>query len=305
MKVVIGYDGSASAREAMEDLRFAGLPRTLEARVLSVADVWLPPAGDPAGVPVPAPVARARALARQAVEQARQLAEEGCALLRNHFPEWQCEAEARADSPAWGVIKLALEWKADLIVVGSHGKSLVGRLLLGSVSQKVVTEAPCSVRIGRPRPEPTRPTLRLLLAFDGSPDASLALDTIVQRTWPTGTEVHVVAVLEPRNLTDLAAEESPLHQWVRPDDTEARQAFQRMLETADQRLRQVGLAVSSALLEGDPKRCLIEEEQRIQADCVFVGARGLNFLERFLLGSVSAAVAARARCSVEIVRPHH
>ena len=46
-----------------------------------------------------------------------------------------------SESPAWAVIRKADEWKADLVVVGSHGRSAFGRLILGSVSQKVVTEA--------------------------------------------------------------------------------------------------------------------------------------------------------------------
>jgi nucleotide-binding universal stress UspA family protein len=48
---------------------------------------------------------------------------------------------------------------------------------------------------------------------------------------------------------------------------------------------------------------LVEEAEGWGADCVFVGATGLRGAERLLMGSVSAAVAARAHCSVEIVRP--
>jgi len=68
-------------------------------------------------------------------------------------------------------------------------------------------------------------------------------------------------------------------------------------------LRTRGLTVSSVIKEGDPKHVLLDEAERWGADCIFVGARGLSRVERFLLGSVSAAVAARAHCSVEIVRP--
>ena len=45
------------------------------------------------------------------------------------------------------------------------------------------------------------------------------------------------------------------------------------------------------------------EAEKWGADCIFVGARGLNGLERLLLGSVSTAVASYAHCSVEVVRP--
>ena len=67
-------------------------------------------------------------------------------------------------------------------------------------------------------------------------------------------------------------------------------------------LREAGLAAEPFVVEGDPKRVLLHEAERWGADCIFVGAKGHSRRERFLLGSVSAAVAARARCSVEIVR---
>jgi len=56
-------------------------------------------------------------------------------------------------------------------------------------------------------------------------------------------------------------------------------------------------------MSGDPKRVLVEESKRWGADCIFVGSMGFsNRVERFLIGSVSSAVAARAHCSVEVVR---
>jgi nucleotide-binding universal stress UspA family protein len=47
---------------------------------------------------------------------------------------------------------------------------------------------------------------------------------------------------------------------------------------------------------------LITEAEDWDADCIFVGAKGMRGIERLLIGSVSAAVAARAHCSVEVVR---
>jgi nucleotide-binding universal stress UspA family protein len=58
------------------------------------------------------------------------------------------------------------------------------------------------------------------------------------------------------------------------------------------------------LKEEEPKRLLLGEAESWGADCIFVGARGMGRVERFMLGSVSSAVAARAQCSVEIVRDH-
>ena len=54
--------------------------------------------------------------------------------------------------------------------------------------------------------------------------------------------------------------------------------------------------------EEDPKSFLVRRADLIEAECIFIGAKGHRFSERFLLGSVSSAIAARARCSVEVIR---
>jgi hypothetical protein len=75
-----------------------------------------------------------------------------------------------------------------------------------------------------------------------------------------------------------------------------------MVEGSTEMLRATGLTVLSVITDGDPKQLLPEEAEHWKADCIFVGARGLRRIERFLLGSVSAAVAAQAHCSVEVIR---
>jgi nucleotide-binding universal stress UspA family protein len=70
-------------------------------------------------------------------------------------------------------------------------------------------------------------------------------------------------------------------------------------------LRLSGLRVDEPIVrDGDPKHLLLEEANAWGADCIFVGARGLSRMQRVLLGSVSGAVAARAECSVEVIRPN-
>jgi nucleotide-binding universal stress UspA family protein len=54
--------------------------------------------------------------------------------------------------------------------------------------------------------------------------------------------------------------------------------------------------------EGDPKRILLYQAEAWDAGCIFIGARGLNHGNRWLLGSATSAVASRAHCSVEIMR---
>ena len=75
-----------------------------------------------------------------------------------------------------------------------------------------------------------------------------------------------------------------------------------MVDGAAEKLGSAGLKVSIVVKEQEPKALLCGEAKDLMADSIFVGARGMGRLERFLIGSVSLGVAARAHCSVEVVR---
>jgi nucleotide-binding universal stress UspA family protein len=75
-----------------------------------------------------------------------------------------------------------------------------------------------------------------------------------------------------------------------------------MQQSAAALLKPAGITVSSKIDNAEPKRLLVSEAAGWDADCIFVGATGHTFLDRLLLGSVAAAVVARAHCSVEVIR---
>ena len=100
----------------------------------------------------PAGIKRAHERAERKLKEAESNAKQASQTIIGSFPEWQVSHEARAESPAWALIMKAGEWKSDLVIVGAHGHSVFGgRLILGSVSQRVLYEAGCSVRIARER----------------------------------------------------------------------------------------------------------------------------------------------------------
>jgi nucleotide-binding universal stress UspA family protein len=77
--------------------------------------------------------------------------------------------------------------------------------------------------------------------------------------------------------------------------------LREILKAQCEKLRNVGLKASMTIEEGDPKQILLQYADQWKADCIFVGARGLTAIDRFLLGSVSTAISARAHCSVEVI----
>jgi nucleotide-binding universal stress UspA family protein len=293
MKILIAYDGSACAESAIDDLKQAGLPRRAEAIVLTIAEELIPAPTSIGGV--------ATAFAKDLLEEQKEslaLAERARARIQAIFPGWDIRAEVSFGSPGSEIIARADEWLTDLIVVGSHGRTALGRKLFGSVSQKVVNEAGCSVRLARGRIVELDMPARIVVGVDGSEGADAAVEEIASRSWPVGSEVRIVnsamtipPALEPGLTVHLAERLAR--------ETEG---VNKKVESAAGRLRSAGLKVSTVVKEQEPKELLCREAGRFRADCIFVGARGMGRLARFLLGSVSSGVAARAHCSVEVVR---
>jgi nucleotide-binding universal stress UspA family protein len=296
MKILIAYDGSECADAALIDLQRAGLPDEVEALILSAVDVFIPPKPDVKDLDepfvnyVPHGVKIARKRAREAFEESKIIAAQAGGKVQKMFPEWTVTNEAQPDPPHWAIIAKAREWKPDLTVVGSHGRSALGRLILGSVSQKVLYETECSVRIARGKSEksPDDP-VRLVLGVDGSPDSDAMLDVVASRNWKQGTDVKIITAVES------------FHQYAVEADVQLSRV--RDIQTvAVEKLSAAGLIVSMMITEEDPKYFLVRQAELWEADCIFLGAKGHRFLERLLIGSVSSSVAARAHCSVEVVR---
>ena len=209
--------------------------------------------------------------------------------------------------PGQALLNRAREWQADLIVVGSHGHSALGRLVLGSVSQKVLTESPTSVHIGRLNPGTGKSGERILIGVDGSEGALAAVRAVANRRWTEGSEIRVV-------VADDVLRASPIWLWIPPvkefvnevradEHSQAEQFAIAAVKELRDGLGNRNITVSSLVHTGDPKHVLVDHAQEFGADCIYTGATGFsNRFERVILGSVSAAVAARATCSVEVVR---
>lgn len=303
VKLLIGYDGSSDADAAIEDLVHAGLPDDVEALLVSVWDS-----------PTVAPFASHDVIERAVVgdrlmsivNQANlQLSEETKRLnelivnaderLRSDFPSWQVRVVILVGTPAVELVKKAKKWHADLIVVGSQGRSAIGRLILGSVSLKVATEARCSVRIGRHTTKKIHGTpLKILIGLNCSASAEKAVRKVLKRAWPAGTELRIVAVddgVSTITTNRLSASSKPVRNSAIMEDK-----FVKLAESK-------GLSISAGIIEGDPQRILIAEAREWKADCIVVGSRTVkNSPWGLFESSVSSGIAANARCSVEIIR---
>jgi nucleotide-binding universal stress UspA family protein len=310
-KVLFAYDGSTSANDALEDLKRAGLPSELDMLVVSVAEEWAfeihdseqekEEGGDELTID------RSVVLSRHAKEvlgRSRIFAEHAARAIRKSFPTWTIDTRVYPDSPAWGVLHAAEQWGPDLIILGSHGRSALGRFFLGSVSLKVLSEARSSVRIARHHDCVEGSPVRFLVGLDGTPDSDAAVDEIAARTWPVGSSIKVLSAISPIGVFVYPPFAVDVTQWTEVQESVAKQweHMEKVTNTAAMKLRNAGLLVDTTVHDGKPADLILDTATEIGADTIFLGARGHRFMERFLLGSVSSAVAARASCSVEVVR---
>ena len=135
---------------------------------------------------------------------------------------------------------------------------------------------------------------RVLLATDGSPDATLAAQSAVELCERTGSELHVVHVGEYLPTFYAQTEEEP---------TELRHIAQRLLDEQTERLRAAGGQVAQAhLLLGRPAEQIVNLSEELGVGVIVIGSRGLSALRRVLLGSVSESVVRHAHCPVFVVR---
>jgi nucleotide-binding universal stress UspA family protein len=213
---------------------------------------------------------------------------------------WTPHSLLREGHAAHEIVEAAGELSADLIAMGSCGLGSVKRFLLGSVSEKVMAYAPCSVLIAR-QPQDRGPedtALRLLLAFDGSPTAAAAVEMI--SSLPLQAHAHILVTTVMELLTYYRMD---IIQTTSPSWQAKQQAAQADLDQAAQMLRQATPNVRAELREGkDTSQEILDAADAFNADLIVMGHKGKSGLERFLLGSVATRVVHHAPCSVWIVR---
>ena len=146
MKILIAIDGSAFSKPALKAANdIVGTRPDVEFKILTAYEAPAPVAAAPF---VPMPV-----YTQEIVDglrcQAESIAGDAENQLRKLFPNSRISKCVVMDEPGSAIVSKAMTWRPDLIIVGSHGHGMIGRVLLGSVSDHVVHHAPCSVVVAK------------------------------------------------------------------------------------------------------------------------------------------------------------
>lgn len=197
------------------------------------------------------------------------------------------------------VIQYASEAKADILALGSSGKGLIQKALVGSVGKKALITAPCSVLISRNTEALKRP-LTAVLATDHSEYAQRWLEKFT--SWqPQGFDKIVVTTVHTAGTfvgmgANVADIEEEFTGWMRSE-------LNRRSDQLVSRLLPLAKKVSSRVEKGERIDDTLERVMREEkADLLIMGAQGHGFLERALIGSTSLEMALNRQLSTLVVR---
>jgi nucleotide-binding universal stress UspA family protein len=209
------------------------------------------------------------------------------------YVEWVLDESA--DVPA-AIASHADMLRADLIVMGTHGRRGFHRLFFGSVAERVLRIARCGVLVVPPsaRAWQSQPPLgrRVVCATDFSSGSCGALQyaaSIAAHGSAALTLVHVIEL--PPDMPDLPQADLSAYRAARfaQADTAMTQAL-ACVETA--------CRVEKLVLAGRPSREIVQLAADQDADLIVMGAHGRGAVERLLFGSVTEQVLRRAACPV-------
>ena len=290
MRVVLAVDASPDSKNAAQVIRHISEPPVLD--VINVVDE---DALKHAYISPTMPADYLETYRREVTEVAEQVLHEMKAELEPHCRHIRLIADS--GDAAESIILTAEESHADLVIVGQRGMTATLLFLLGGVSQKVATYAPCSVLVVK---EPMAKLDRILVAIDGSVAAHKAVELLARCPFKGPAQAVVVTVWpSPRSET-----------WGIPSGTSGRAELKQMVEDKGQELlRKItdecapeSYRLTTELLHGDPAFAILDAAVRHQAQLIVIGSRGMKAIKRFLLGSVSEKILVHASCSVLIVR---
>ncbi|HXP93489.1 MAG TPA: universal stress protein [Candidatus Binatia bacterium] len=230
---------------------------------------------------------------------------EGRALLAKASAEARaagltCDEQLAEARPIDAILGAAKQADALVIVMGTHGRGGIGRVILGSVAEGVLRASEIPVLTIHPTDTlpaaPQRLAQNVLVAVDGSDPSDAAVRVAVTQLPKEGRRTTFCFNIDHAAVEDTFGEH-PAEVRERLEGI-SRLALDRALEYA----REYQVPAEGVLVEGNTVDSIVAEANRRSADMIVLGSHGRKGLERLFLGSVAEGVLRKAKVPVLIVR---
>lgn len=202
-----------------------------------------------------------------------------------------CEGE-----PPEVIIGIARSKKADLIALGTYGRKGLKRLLMGSVTSRVVLNSPCDVLVVKnPCADCAAEYNSLLVPFDGSESSKKALGRACELSKSDGSKLSVLYVI-PRyeEMMDFFKTESV--------KKSLSQEAEKILEVAKKLAADRGVQIKTVVQEGHAADKIVEIAGNMKHDLIVVGTHGWRGVNKAIMGSTAERIIAHASCPVLIAK---
>jgi nucleotide-binding universal stress UspA family protein len=191
----------------------------------------------------------------------------------------------------------AAEVAVDLIVMTTHGRTGFARWLMGSVSERLLRVAPCSVLVVRGAgPAPSPRVARILVAVDLSEHSRRALQAAAELAARLGASLEALHVWAVPFFAEAGASRAGLIERMRDNARAELDAF------VDGSALTSGVSVERFVVSGAPTRAISEHALDRKPDLLVLGTHGYGGVKRMVLGSVAETLARYAGCATLIVR---
>ncbi len=278
--ILVPTDGSDHAVRAAEHARY--LARTFDAtiHVVTVVDVEAAGGAFDAGGVDEAFVDRLESEGERTVGEIESLLDDAEAV----------ETAVLRGEPSEAILEYAAEHDAELLAMGTHGRTGVRRYVAGSVTERVIRLADAPVLTVRATERSSASDYDdLLIPTDGSEPAAAAVDHGLEIAGRTGARVHAVNVVDVGGLGATPDYTVPAELL-----SELRSQGEAATEAVADRARDAGLEATTAVKEGHPARDIVQYADDNDVDLVAMGTAGRTGLNRYLLGSTTERVVRHA-----------
>jgi nucleotide-binding universal stress UspA family protein len=209
-------------------------------------------------------------------------------------------------NPANEIARLAADKQVDIAIAASHGRSGLKRVILGSVTERLMRTLPCPLWVVR-SPEPGFVTdasqaiqiNRILVGCDFSPDSSLAFEYGLSLAQEFQAELHLAHVVEPPLYDDLVKPSEPGETF----GQQLRKTVQEKLGAMVPEEARTWCNPVTALLAGQPHEELAKYAVVNGMDLIVLGVRGHSLVETLFVGSTTDRVLRNSPCPVLSVQP--
>ena len=301
MRIVLAVDGRETGRLGQEMLLALPLPAPVTVMVLTVIDLPSPRFTSLTPVARRAYCAALSTMRHEAKAAADRLVTSVRDDLRSHVASVRTHVVEGSASAA--IIEAAEAWGADLILLGSRGLGAVRQFLLGSVSQKVLRYAPCSVLVVKRRPNRLK---KVLVVVESAPHCAKVVSILSSLGFPQETEITLLSVVGHRISLSSGISFAGRAELAGPIEVRSpneREAMEMAQARAGGILRERVHKVEMVIREGAVSREIIKAAREGSYDLLIIGPAALTGTMRFPLRNIAQRVVLHAPCPVLVVRP--